>query len=74
MKYYVTIITTEATQETPEIYGYATEKEAVSSFHNAFVTKLAYDAVTAVLAQVMTSGGAVLRKERWEKERVEGAE
>lgn len=71
-KFYLVIITTEETQEVPEIFAHETYEAALAQFHNTFVSKMAFETVKAIYCEIKNSAGTCVKKDRYEKEVVEG--
>ena len=66
MKYYVIEITTlQDNTEIPGIFAHETPQAALSAFHSTLASKLADANVKACYCGVMTSGGAIVRQERF---------
>lgn len=67
-KFYLFILTTEETQETPEVFAHDTYESALAQFHSTFVSKMAYASVKAVYCEIKNSGGTCVKKDRYERE------
>lgn len=66
MKYYVIEITTmNDGSEIPGIFSHDTQQSALSAFHATLSSKLVDPKVKACYCGVMTSGGAMIRQERF---------
>lgn len=68
MKYYVIEIATgDAKIQGKGIYEYATENEAVASFHSKLGTAMKSELYTSELIMVVDSDGKVLKREKYNR-------
>lgn len=66
MRYYVIEIATgDAKIQGKGIYEYATEKEAVASFHSKLGTAMKSELYTSELIMVVDSDGKVIKREKY---------
>ena len=58
----------DGTAESKGMYGYATQEEAVATFHSKMGGAMKNDKYESELVMVINADGAVIRSEKWNRE------
>lgn len=69
MNYYVIVISTgDSKIAGPSVYGYATEREAVATFHQKLSSAMKSDLYESELILVIDTSGKVIKREKYTAE------